>query len=214
MLATFRGIERRLGEFGDRLDRDFITTDEFFEMVEEVFERVARERDESKRELFASILTNTARVGVNRSFYPTALKLLDAVEPIHVEILRELLRDQKRREAGAGEQNTGTRELAIRLHLDDLEQLRVEGLSEDAPEVFGKKLKGVAAWEKAIGEVASYAAASIRALIDTVQRWDNEILEHVWYIGKEGLVHQISERRTSINELGVRLLEWLREPEE
>ena len=33
--ATFRGIERRLGEFGDLLDEDFITTDEFMEMVEQ-----------------------------------------------------------------------------------------------------------------------------------------------------------------------------------
>ncbi len=34
---------------------------------------------------------------------------------------------------------------------------------------------------------------------------------HIWYIGKEGLVHQETERRSSINELGVELLQWLSE---
>ena len=150
--ATLRGIERRLEEFGERLDREFITTDEFLEMADEVFERVARERDEDKRVLYAGILANTARTNADRSFYPTALKLLDALEPIHIEILRELQRQREKREGGGGESNTSTRELAIRLHLKKLEELRVGGLSEEAPEFFKTKLKGATAWDKALGQ--------------------------------------------------------------
>ena len=212
--ATVRGLERRLDDLGDHVDKDFITKDEFLEMADEVFERVARERDESKRELYASILANTARVNVNRSFYATALKLLDALAPIHVEILRELRHDQERRKEGGGESNTGTRELAIRLHLEELEELRVAGLSDEIAEIFSKKLKGAAAWDEAIGKAASYGGPRIKALIDTAQGWDDEILKHIWYIGKEGLVHQETQRRSSINELGVELLDWLSEPED
>ena len=52
------------------------------------------------------------------------------------------------------------------------------------------------------------------ALIDAVQRWDEEIHDHVLYLAKEGLVGDpASARWTSINHLGVRLVEWLSEPE-
>ena len=71
----------------------------------------------------------------------------------------------------------------------------------------------MSAWEEALGKVASYDQASVKEVIESVSKWNAEALEHVWYLGKEGLVHQISEKRTSLNDLGVRLLEWLAEPD-
>ena len=216
VVATFQGIERRLSQVGDRLDKDFVTTDEFFEMVEEGLERAARERDEDKRELYAAILANTARRGVDRRFYPTALKLLDALEPIHVDILRELLRRREKKGEAAAERNTSTGELALKFHLDDLEELRLGGLAQESEKHFGGKLKGVADWQEAIGQArrGEITPPGIEDLMRTVQEWDDQVLEHVWYLGKEGLVHQVSNRNTSINELGVRLLGWLSEPED
>ena len=64
---------------------------------------------------------------------------LDALAPIHIELLRELLRRREKHEKGGGEHNTSTRELAIKLHLQDLEQLRLAGLSDEIPHVFSEK---------------------------------------------------------------------------
>lgn len=201
-------------EAQDTLDRKWLDTEEGVEVFDEVTNKVAVERDAAKRELYAAILINTARMNVDRSFYPTALKLLDALAPIHIEILRELLNDEKKRKGGRGEQNTSTRELAIGLHLEALEELRVAGLSDEIPYIFSEKLEGVRAWDEALGAADNVRGQVAQALKDKFRGWDNEILRHIWYIGKERLVHQETERRSSINELGVELLEWLAEPED
>ena len=166
-----------------------------------------------KRNLYATILANTARRDINRSFYPTALKLLDALAPIHIELLRELLRRREKHEKGGGEHNASTRELAIKLHLQDLEQLRLAGLSDEIPHVFSEKPDGVRGWDAALGAADNIGGPGAEALKDKFRQWDDDILAHLQYMGKEGLVEQVSERRSSITQLSVRLLEWLSEPE-
>ena len=204
---------RRL-EAEHNLDKRFLETEGAAELVIEVTNKVTLERDSEKRDLYAAILANTARLDADRSFYPTALKLLDAVEPVHVEILRELLQEKEERKAPGGEQETSTKNLALSLHLGELEDMRVGGLSEEVPEFFSTEIKGVAAWDQARGKVASYGGPRARSLIDAVQRWDEEIHDHVLYLAKEGLVvDPASARWTSINHLRVRLVEWLSEPE-
>ena len=63
---------RRL-EAHDNLDKGFLETEEAAEFVIEVTNTVTLERDSEKRNLYATILANTARRDINRSFYPTAL---------------------------------------------------------------------------------------------------------------------------------------------
>ena len=203
---------RRL-EAHDNLDKGFLETEEAAEFVIEVTNTVTLERDSEKRNLYATILANTARRDINRSFYPTALKLLDALAPIHIELLRELLRRREKHEKGGGEHNTSTRELAIKLHLQDLEQLRLAGLSDEIPHVFSEKPDGVRGWDAALGAADNIGGPGAEALKDKFRQWDDDILAHLQYMGKEGLVEQVSERRSSITQLSVRLLEWLSEPE-
>ena len=210
-LATELTERVRKLEKQDRLDKEFAETEEAAEMVLEVTNRVALERDSEKRRLYASILANTTQLGVNRSFYPTALGLLDAVAPIHIELLRALLRRRETHEKGGGEHNTSTRELAIKLHLQELEQLRFAGLSDEIPHVFSVKPDGVHGWDAALGAADTVGGPGAEALKDKFREWDDDVLAHLQYMGKEGLVEQVSERRSLITQLGVRLLGWLSE---
>ena len=91
-----------------------------------------------------------------------------------------------------------------------LEELRSGGLSDENPETFSKKLHAVHAWDEALGQVGGGPHA--KALADRFHKWDEEVMEHVWYLAKEGLVTDpVSSRHTHITELGIRILEWVSE---
>ncbi|MGE3598355.1 MAG: hypothetical protein AB7N70_22655 [Dehalococcoidia bacterium] len=95
-----RRQEARFASFLDDLDNrlrriedqpKIEETDEFFDLILDVFERVIRSRSRAKRERFAQIIVNQVQGGRDWDTAGEVVRLLDGLSDIHMEVLREAL---------------------------------------------------------------------------------------------------------------------------
>lgn len=98
-LKRFEQFARRFGARveqldQDKIDADYLESDEFFETFDQLSRRAAVERNGEKREQLAALLSTAVSKGADRSWLPTAVQLLERIEPVHVEIIQVLLQEQ------------------------------------------------------------------------------------------------------------------------
>jgi hypothetical protein len=95
--------EQRFSSFLDDLDKrvrrieglpKLEETDEFFDLMLDVFERVVRSKSRAKRERFAQIIVNQLQGSRDWDTAGEVLRLVDELSDIHLEVLREALSAQ------------------------------------------------------------------------------------------------------------------------
>jgi hypothetical protein len=168
-------------ERGSLLKTDFLQTQEFAEMFDEVANKVGVERQQAKRNLLAYILCHAAEVPDDqRRWFPTALQLLDRVEIAHVKILG-LAQDWRNR----GEQS----EMAA----GHVEFTSSQALWVVWPEEYTD-------FARQHGYVAGYEAR-------TAAR-KKEVVAMLYYLISLGLLRESGED-FAITDLGSLFLEWI-----
>ena len=243
---AMEGVQLRLGvlEEAGVIDREFVEGDEFPEIVDEYVAAQVRERSAEKRELFANLLSRACQVDVDRSWYPTGRRLLEVIEPVHVQVLADLARKSKDVDAS---------DVGLSIHREECDMIRDH--HPVALDLFGwapmayrgalaKEVLDVQHLEAIEAVIEHWAPANQVAAREAIEvpgitlveleryldgrsaiglevaieerrsQWTEEVLAHFWYLGGMGLIHQVGESRAQINALSERLLEWLQEPVE
>lgn len=198
--ARLDGLEER-----GLLDLEFIESDEFAELADEVLEYIVRERSEDKRRRFAAVLSTAAAEPTDRSWAGTAIRILDSLEEVHVELLAAL--QEMGRRLNRRDEVVHTRVLAGALYGDEIRARAKE--HEDLMEWFKGR-------EGATEEQQKWAASEVAKARKAAQETDREAhaqtLSHVWYLGGMGLLRQVSENSVAPNQLAARFLDWVTDP--
>ena len=79
--------ERLEGADATALDREYLRSEEFARVFDQVAKRIVNEGDEEKRRLFARVVLGGVREAADRSWISTALQILDRLDSAHVSIL-------------------------------------------------------------------------------------------------------------------------------
>lgn len=88
MVEFARELNEAVSRIESRLDRDFVRTDEFADLTEEVLETVARRSAEGKRSFYAAALANTATLSrPGEDERERMLAALGELRPSHLRLL-------------------------------------------------------------------------------------------------------------------------------
>jgi len=86
------GVVDDLRAFKSEASEAYVKTEEFEELLENVLRRTAEERNEEKRRLYRAFLTGAIKtVGPSYDERIKLLRILEAVQPDHIRVLRALL---------------------------------------------------------------------------------------------------------------------------
>lgn len=84
-------ISARISQMDEKkLDREYLSSEEFFETFREALEIVGRASDDEKRNLIANYLVGRATIDTNTDFDDQVLTDLRDLKPFHLKIIRAL----------------------------------------------------------------------------------------------------------------------------
>jgi hypothetical protein len=121
---VLEGLVEDLDSFKSAAAEEYVSTDEFEELLEQTLRRVADERAEEKRSIYRAFLTDTIQSpGQPYDEQIRFLRTLEDLQPDHLRVLRALSQapDPSRVMPGSPDQTLGRR-------LPELEQDRIEDL--------------------------------------------------------------------------------------
>ena len=208
LTQDFQSDRDRVSDTGS-FDSEYLQTDEFQEIAAAAVGHALREMDEEKRAFYARLLANRCNTSIDHTWYPTALKLVQQIEPAHVAILRAL-RDRKI--LFPKDSDVSMRDLTLLLHLDDLEDFRPSLAAENSG--FEHPFPDAAAWDAALGGAEPANTDAYRVVWAKFNEWRQDAIAHGWYLNSVGLVIQGDAHRLRMSELTEKLLEWLSVPDE
>ncbi len=121
---VLEGLISDLSDFKSEVSEEYVKTEDFEELLEQTLERSADERNEEKRQIYRSFLTNAIESpGEPYDEQIRFLRTLEELQPDHLKVLRALSKTPDPDPGMMGSPNQ-----TLRQRLPDLEEKRIEEL--------------------------------------------------------------------------------------
>lgn len=121
---VLEGLTSDLSDFKSEVSEEYVKTEDFEELLEQTLKRSADERNEEKRQIYRSFLTNAIESpGEPYDEQIRFLRTLEELQPDHLKVLRALSKTPDPDPGMMGSPNQ-----TLRQRLPDLEEKRIEEL--------------------------------------------------------------------------------------
>lgn len=121
---VLEGLISDLSDFKSQVSEEYVKTEDFQELLEQTLKRSADERNEEKRQIYRSFLTNAIESpGEPYDEQIRFLRSLEELQPDHLKVLRALSKTPDPDPGMMGSPNQ-----TLRQRLPDLEEKRIEEL--------------------------------------------------------------------------------------